>query len=189
MIYIFIILSCCCIMIPMILTLLTNKSYSKRIIKECSQVYGIELNTIKHKYSLIEDEVKKYPLMNTIILRAISLEENSYIDIDRLVLRVHSILDIRPLINSIDISVEIESCDNKHVISLFNEVQIINKKIIKVKFPIKNKLNYFIFKIQFGVILIIVKIFDKFKTLSKTDIENFEKDSEYSFDSSLGLLK
>ena len=43
-------------------------------------------------------------------------------------------------------------------------------------------------KIQFFIILIIVKLFNKFKDFTRQDIEQVEKDNDFTVDSNLGLL-
>ncbi len=44
------------------------------------------------------------------------------------------------------------------------------------------------FLIQFFIILIIVKLFNKFKDFTRQDIEQVEKDNDFTVDSNLGLL-
>ena len=179
MIYI-IIISLIIIIVPPIFIILSNLDYRKTIISECSQVYGIELNTISVKYTILEDRVAKYPMMNKEIKRLIKLE--------KLVVGKFKISDLVPLCKSIQLFNEIEECKDKGVIDLFDDVREMNHKIATVRSPLKCKINGMKSKIQFFIILIIVKLFNKFKDFTRQDIEQVEKDNDFTVDSNLGLL-
>ncbi|MFR6667340.1 MAG: hypothetical protein ACLUQX_14530 [Thomasclavelia spiroformis] len=97
MIYI-IIISLIIIIVPPIFIILSNLDYRKTIISECSQVYGIELNTISVKYTILEDRVAKYPMMNKEIKRLIKLEKDKYVDINKLVVGKFKISDLVPCV-------------------------------------------------------------------------------------------
>ena len=187
MIYI-IIISLIIIIVPPIFIILSNLDYRKTIISECSQVYGIELNTISVKYTILEDRVAKYPMMNKEIKRLIKLEKDKYVDINKLVVGKFKISDLVPLCKSIQLFNEIDECKDKGVIDLFDDVREMNHKIATVRSPLKCKINGMKSKIQFFIILIIVKLFNKFKDFTRQDIEQVEKDNDFTVDSNLGLL-
>lgn len=187
MIYI-IIISLIIIIVPPIFIILSNLDYRKTIISECSQVYGIELNTISVKYTILEDRGAKYPMMNKEIKRLIKLEKDKYVDINKLVVGKFKISDLVPLCKSIQLFNEIEECKDKGVIDLFDDVREMNHKIATVRSPLKCKINGMKSKIQFFIILIIVKLFNKFKDFTRQDIEQVEKDNDFTVDSNLGLL-
>lgn len=187
MLYI-ILISVIIIVTPPIFIILRYLDYRKTIIKECSQIYGIELNTIKIKTTMLEEDLTKYPSMNKMIKRIASLELNKYIDIKRLVVNRFRIFDLMPLCKSIELFNEIEGCANKSVIDLFDEVREISQKLTILRAPFRCKINSIKARMQLYIILAIVKCFNKFKDFTRQDIEQVEKDEDFTVDSNLGLL-
>lgn len=163
------------LIIALILCARTSALSRKITVQSSSLVYGIKLNTLRIEYNLIKKNVQNYKLINEAICKVISLEKDSYVDIERLKMKRYHIWDIESLTKSIKVCIEVMKCTDERVINLFNETLEVNKKIAKIRFPIKCKINEMCGKIQLCLVLLLIKIFKKYKGFSKRDIDDYEK--------------
>ena len=137
--------------------------------------------------ALIDRKITKYFSNYDGLVR--KLEKDKYVDINKLVVGKFKISDLVPLCKSIQLFNEIEECKDKGVIDLFDDVREMNHKIATVRSPLKCKINGMKSKIQFFIIWqLICFIYGNFFQPYFQDIEQVEKDNDFTVDSNLGLL-
>lgn len=107
------------------------------------------------------------------------LSKNCYIDLEKIKIKRYKIFDLHPIYESLRLMDEIDACNNKEVVELLNRVLKINKKIGKVRFPYFVKINRFLFNLQMMLIAIVVTIFKKYKDITRKDVVQAEKNSDF----------
>lgn len=169
------------IVIPTILLYLTNRSYKKEIFMKCSSIYGLQLDTIRIRYEHIKKDFdfSKFPMIESNILKMISLQKNCYIDMKNLKMKRYRIFKLHELLNSFKLMDEVEKCDDEHVLYLLVEVSEINKKISKVRFPFKVKINKLFINIQIFLLYIAVTVLKKYKDITKDDVTQVENNNDF----------
>lgn len=179
--YIYIILFPLTLIIPTIVLYLVNRSYRKEIIAKCSNIYGLELDTARIQFEILKKtyKFKDYPIIEKTIKDMVYLSKNCYIDLEKIKIKRYKIFDLHPIYESLRLMDEIDACNNKEIVELLNRVLKINKKIGKVRFPYFVKINRFLFNLQMMLIAIVVIIFKKYKDITRKDVVQAEKNSDF----------
>lgn len=177
------------ILVPTVFIIRINKEYRKMILKEASEIYGLEINTIKIKYEILKNEFKECPKMAERIENLISFEKNKRIDLKKVKVSTFRVFDFKPIKYFLETMSEFDKCNNEDVKKLFCDSIELNRKIAMVASKnryrinkLKSRIQDLILVIAYHFISLLSPILNK---MDEDDIKRYDKDrSSRNFESS-----
>lgn len=177
------------LLIPAVFIIMVNLEYKKMILNEASEVYGLQINTIKIKYEILKDEFKECPRMAQKIENLIGFEKDKRIDLEKVKVSTFKIFDFKPIKYFLETMSEFEKCNNEDVKNLFCDSIELNRKIAIIASKNRYRINKLKSRIQDLILVLAYHLVCLFSPMlnkiDEDDIKRYDKDrSSSNFESS-----